>query len=357
MMKGLHFRLSLILIGIVTGVILLATLVLMLETHYHFLLYKEQVSVMDSQMEGLNQHFEMALIQAILWTALGSVILAISVSFYMAKRITAPLVEMRKATEEMIRGNLQKRVHVKGNDEIADLGKAFNHLTKRLEQQELLRKNLTADVAHELRTPLTTLKSYMEAFADGIWEPTFERIHSCYEEIERLIRLVDDLHQLTRLESPEFQLNPIYEDLSSIVGRSAKAILPAYIQKGVQLVVKADHPIWMEVDPERMTQVIINLLSNALKFTPAFGTVTVKTEEANSSIQLVVIDTGMGIPKSDIEKIFERFYRVEKSRNRRLGGAGIGLTIVKKLVEAHQGKIEVESEVNQGTTIRIQFPK
>ncbi|SFJ51061.1 sensor histidine kinase [Thermoflavimicrobium dichotomicum] len=356
-MRGLYARLAFTFIGMVSVVIFIAAIVLMIETHYHFLQYQEQAPILDSQMVALNHHFEMALIQSIIWTTAGSLILAVTVSFYIAKRITAPLIEMRRVAEEIRQGNVKQRVQIQGRDELADLGRALNHLTEQLEQQELLRKNLTADVAHELRTPLTTLKSHMEAFEDGIWEPTPERIHSCYEEIERLIHLVDDLHQLTRLESPEFQLSISKINLLKMVQRSVNQMEAAYLQKGVSLRIDTNQPLWMEADPERMVQIVMNLLSNALKFTPKGGCVTVRIQEKEEHIFLVVEDTGIGIPRTDLSKVFERFYRVDKSRSRRLGGAGIGLTIVKKLVEAHQGTIWIESEENKGTRVTIQFPK
>jgi signal transduction histidine kinase len=356
MMKGLRARLALTCIGIASGTVFISSLFFILATKYHLSLYYKQMPGIDPRAVHLNYHFEQAMIQSTLLTVFGSIILAIIVSLYITKRITAPLIEMRKVAEQMTQGNLQSRVAIRGKDELAELGQALNHLTEELEKQEALRKNLTSDIAHELRTPLATLKSHMEAFKDGIWKPTPDRIDSCYEEIERLIHLVSDLEQLTRLESPGFTLEQSEEDLADIARQGVRSMQAAFVQKGVDLQVHANDGVRVRVDRKRVIQILVNLLSNALKFTDSGGKVMVRVKEETNGGMLIVSDNGAGIPSSEIPKVFERFYRVDKSRNRKLGGSGIGLTIVKKLVEAHEGKIWIESEEGKGTTVSILFP-
>ncbi|MBA4603308.1 sensor histidine kinase [Thermoactinomyces mirandus] len=349
--KGLRMRLALACIGIASGTVFIASLFFILATDYHLTLYHKQLPGIDPRAAHLDYHFQQAMIQSTLLTAFGAMVLAVLVSLYVTKRITAPLIEMRQVAEQITKGCLKTRVSVQGEDELSDLGQALNHLTEELEKQESLRKNLTSDIAHELRTPLATLRSHLAAFQDGIWIPTPERLHSCYEEIERLTHLVKDLEQLTHVESPGFTLNRKEEDLAEIVRQGVRTIQAAYVQKGIDLEVKVDDAVRVNVDRKRVMQILMNLLSNSLKFTNSGGKVAVEVKEETTGGMLVVSDNGAGIPLSDLPKVFERFYRVDKSRSRDLGGSGIGLTIVKKLVEAHEGKLWIESREGEGTTV------
>lgn len=355
MNRKLQFRLTVAFIGVAAGIVVVATTVFILETHYHFFIYQRQFPNADS-IQGLIHHFEQALIQSLLLTALGAVILAIALSWLVARRITAPLVTMRKGAEAIMKGNLQNRVPVHGKDELAELAQSLNHLTEELERQEHLRQQLTSDVAHELRTPLATMKSHMEAFEDGIWQPTPDRLRAVTDEIDRLIGLVWDMEQLTLLESPEFELVRKEEDLSAIVEQTVINMRTSFDQKGVTLHSDCDDSIQVYVDRRRMTQVFVNLLSNALKFTPKGGKVTVRAKQQKETTILTVEDTGGGIPVEELQQVFERFYRVDPSRSRQSGGSGIGLTIVKKLVESHSGSIRIESKPGVGTSVHIHLP-
>ncbi|WP_028552363.1 sensor histidine kinase [Paenibacillus sp. UNC451MF] len=358
-MRGLYRRFAFTFICITCGILLIASIVFILETHYHFALYQHQSMDMGADNAQLNAHFEQALVQSVIWTAVGGIALASVVSLYVAKRMTSPLLEMKAAAMKMAEGNLQARTKLVGNDEITDLGLSFNHLAEQLEKQEQLRKTMTADVAHELRTPLATLKSHMEAMIEGIWEPSAKRLKSCHEEIERLIHLVGDLEQLTHLDSPHFQLHMKSENMVSIASQCVQAMQAAFQLKGVQLTLhKPNEDIFAIVDRQRVCQIIINVLSNALKYTPVGETVavTMAGDHRSSTATISVRDTGIGIESRELPFIFERFYRTDKSRDRKSGGSGIGLTIAKKLTEAHCGKIEIQSEVGRGTTVQIHFP-
>ncbi|MGA9173697.1 MAG: HAMP domain-containing sensor histidine kinase [Thermoactinomyces sp.] len=344
-------------IGVACGMIGLAILFLLLEIRYHFSMYLSEYPELDPSSVLLIYHLQQALIQSALWTMIGTIALAVIISLYLAKRMSTPLMEMKRVAEKMRQGNWTSRIAVSGNDELAELGQALNHLTEELNKQEAYRKNLTADLAHELRTPLATLKSHMEAFEDGIWKPTPERLHACYEEIERLIHLVGDLEQLQGLESPQFKLNQKRENIVEIARQCMQTMETPYMQKKVNLRFTGDEQVIVSVDRYRFTQILFNLLSNALEFTPPNGTVTVRVVNKPEQGILAVEDTGIGIPAEEIPKVFERFYQVDKLRRHRRRGTGIGLTIVKKLVEAHQGKIWIDSEVGRGTKVVVSFPK
>lgn len=359
-LRGLHARLTGAMVGIVAGVLTVATLIVLLEMHYHFAMYERQIETgTAADLSHLNLHLEAALVQSILWTTLGALLIAVVVSLVVAKRITAPLVAMRRTAERMTKGQLEARTVVEGADELYELGRSINQLAEQLQRQEELRKTMTTDIAHELRTPLTTLKSHMEAFQDGVWEPTPVRIRACYEEIERLIHLVRELESLTHMESPDFALYRRAEDLAQILQQATESTRAAFLQKGIELHVQVPdqrpHLAW--VDRERVMQIIINLLSNALKFTPSGGTVQATLDEDLDRYELTIVDTGIGIDPEDLPYVFERFYRAEKSRARSQGGGGIGLTIVKRLVEAHGGTIAIQSQVGQGTSVHVHVPK
>jgi two-component system sensor histidine kinase BaeS len=356
-MKGLYKRIALTLIGITSGILLIASIIFILETHHHFLMYQHQSMDLNMDAARLDKHFEEALVQSIIWISISGLLIAIFVSLYVAKRITSPLLEMKKTAERMAMGELNSRTNVGGNDELSDLAESLNHLASQLQTQEQLRITMTTDVAHELRTPLSTLKSHMEAMILGIWEPTQQRLESCYEEIDRLNLHVGDLEQLTEMESPRFRLQLKEEELTAIAKQNVDAATASFNQKGVRLEISTNTNVTARVDRQRVSQIIVNLLSNALKFTPTGGLVTVQVIDESKTVAIIVRDTGIGMNENEYEFIFERFYRVEKSRNRNSGGSGIGLAIVKKLVESHHGQIVVQSIEKQGTLFKITLPK
>ncbi|WP_426451546.1 sensor histidine kinase [Paenibacillus sp. S-38] len=358
-MNRLHTRLALLIVSIAAGILLISTVSIMLGTHYHISMYQQSTQGLNHDLPQLDYHLEQALLQSILWTFAGSMILAVLIAIYTAKRISAPLVDMKRVAEQMSEGQLDVRAHVRGKDELAELGNSLNKLAEQLSVQNGLRKTMTEDIAHELRTPLTTLKSHMRAFEDGIWDPTPERIHSCYEEIERLTQLVAELEELTYMESPEFRLECKEEQLYSVIANGVEVVSAAYLEKKVRLSFTCKRDIHLQADRNRMTQILVNLLTNALAFTPPGGQARIEAAEESfhgqTFIKLTIADTGTGIPKEDLPFIFERLYRGEKSRSRRTGGSGLGLTIVKKLVTAHGGHVWAES--GQGAVFHIRLPQ
>ncbi len=354
MFKGLHARLTIIFILAASSILIIAGLIIMYEVHFHFTMFQKDVPEFNS-IEPLTHHFEKALLSSVLWTSLGAILLVCIISYFVAKNLSRPMVEMRKAAEKMAKGELQVRVKSLGDDELNDLGNSLNQLAAKLQLQENYRKNMTSDIAHELRTPLATIKSHLEAFEDGVFEPTTARIQSLTGEIDRLITIVQDLEYLTAMEAPEFSLNKKPQQLNHILIKSVDAVSGAFVQNGILLRSELNSDIEINMDAKRMSQVFMNLFSNALRYTPRGGEVTVVTHVDSESVLITIRDTGIGIPEEESKHVFERFYRGEKSRNREHGGSGIGLTIVKRIVEAHEGQIWVNGEYKQGTEVKMSF--
>jgi len=232
----------------------------------------------------------------------------------------------------------------------------INRLAETLGQQEVLRKRLTADVAHELRTPLATLQSHLEAMVDGIWQPNIDRLSSCHEETIRLAKLVGDLEQLARYEGENPVLDKQPFDLANLLQRIATNFAGEFRNQNVTLTVQPS-PQLVEADEDKVSQIFVNLVANALKFTPSGGAVAITMTGTEQQVTVSVRDTGIGIAGEDLPYIFERFYRADKSRHRLTGGSGIGLAIVKSLVEAHHGSITVTSEPGRGSEFLVTLPR
>ncbi len=286
-----------------------------------------------------------------------SLFLAFVLGSLMSRRISRPISKAVRAAAEISRGNFRERIKENSNTaEISQLTGTVNSMAESLEKQQLLRKTMAADVSHELRTPLASLQSSLEAMIDGIWEPSRERLESCHEELLRINRLVGDLEKLERAEAENAVLDRSEFDLSEAVRHILHNFEPEFYKKGVDLSFTGDSET-ICADKDKISQVVINLVSNALKYTPAGKNVEVEVRSADKCMELVVRDTGYGIPPEDLPNIFERFYRADKSRNRSTGGSGLGLTITKAIVEAHKGTIRVKSELNRGTEFRVSLPK
>ncbi|HHW47139.1 MAG TPA: HAMP domain-containing protein [Clostridiaceae bacterium] len=285
-----------------------------------------------------------------------SLLLSLLISSIMSKRLSDPISRVISTAQMISKGYFDDRITEQSSTkETAQLIETVNNLAETLENQEALRKRLTADVAHELRTPLATLQGNMEAMIDGIWKPDTERLKSCYEEIMRINRLVGDLEKLARYESENLVLNKTSFDISELVRHIIQNFENDFLNKGINVEFFGEKQT-VKADKDKMSQVVINLISNAIKYTPHGGTVEIRVKGLHDATEISVKDTGTGIPPEDLPHIFERFYRADKSRNRMTGGAGIGLTIAKAIVEAHKGKIQVQSKINEGTEFIISLP-
>ncbi len=285
-----------------------------------------------------------------------SVAIAVIVSLYVSKKFLKPLLSVKDNVAFIAGEQYDKVTDVNTKTvELHHLSSAIRGLAQKLQNQESLRKRLTADVAHELRTPLATLQSHLEAFLDGVWEPTQEKLSSCYDEVIRLTKLIKDLSDLSGIESDDIQLNKQPVNLSELLENVIEHFQPLLMSKQIETIQEIQPNIVMAGDADRLNQILINLLSNAYKYTNEHGKIFITLSCYDHKIEAVIKDTGKGIAKEDMPYIFERFYRGDVSRNRKTGGTGIGLTITKALVEAHHGTIKVDSTLGKGTSVRIEF--
>ncbi|KNF07027.1 signal transduction histidine kinase [Gottschalkia purinilytica] len=310
-----------------------------------FNLSKEDLGFKDT----LNKSFIISVTAALIF--------GLIISYILSKQITNPLIKLTKVSNEMRKGDLNIRSEVKSNTiEIQELSNSINYLAETLQNQELLRRRLTSDMAHELRTPLATLQTHIEALIDGIWEPTSERLESCYEEVLRLTKLVTSLKDIDKLEQSNLYLNKEELNLTLEIKKIVETMKPLYKKKNIRLNFNEDNNIIALIDKDKLKQIMYNLLSNSLKYSNENSSVEVIVNKDEKDITIIVKDEGIGISKDDLPHVFERFYRGDKSRSKKTGGTGIGLTIVKTLVEVHKGKIEIESEPKKGTVVTIKIP-
>lgn len=296
---------------------------------------------------------------ALLFTAL----LGIALS----RTITKPIKEMQEKATAMAAGDFTNQVKVYGHDEIGQLAHSFNHLSTQLSRaleenrrEEKNRKEFVANVSHELRTPLTTMKSYLEALADGaLTDPELgpKFIKVTQNETERMIRLVNDLLLLSKMDTKKYveyvQPTDINRLLKDVVERYHMHLKQRHLD--IQLSIESDLPI-MELNRDHLTQVLDNLISNAIKYSFEHGSIYIHARMEKEELYISIEDEGVGIPKEEIEHIFKRFYRVDKARSREMGGTGLGLAIAREMIEAMGGEIGLESELDQGTRVWLRIP-
>ena len=285
--------------------------------------------------------------------SIGSIII---ISIIISKSIANPISKVSKMTKFIGEGNYKNEVTYKSNiSEIDDLINSINKLSNELNEQESLRKQLTADIAHELRTPLTSIKGHLDTIIAGIWEPTNERLNSINEEVTRITNLVDDLRKLAKFDIGKNSLNKEVVKLRDYI----KTIVYNYEGKALEKNIEIKYQLEdleVIIDKEKFAQVIINILSNAIKYNNGNGKIYVKAFMKDNNVNISIKDSGIGIPESELKNIFERFYRVDKPRGANEKGMGVGLTISKSIVNAHGGEIKVFSEVNKGSEFLIILP-
>ena len=319
----------------------------------------------DPQREAFLAGINRALLLAAVVAGLAALLLTAGLS----RRILKPVETLTTAARRMEKGDLSQRVEVQSNDEIGELARAFNAMADGLTRLEGLRRNMVTDVAHDLRTPLSNIRGYLEALQDGVVEPKPEVIDSLYEEAMLLNRLVDDLQELALAEAGQLRLERRPVAPADLVNRATEAARAQAAAEGIALQadLSEDLPL-VNVDSQRIGQVLGNLLSNALTHTPSGGEIVIAARRClepsrrvvegarETQVAVSVSDTGEGIAPEHLPYIFERFYRADRSRSRATGGTGLGLAIARQLVEAHGGRIEVESEVGRGTQFTFTLP-
>ncbi len=278
-------------------------------------------------------------------------------TIFLSRRFLKPVQELTVAARQLGQGDFTHRVRFQDKGEIGDLGRTFNSMADSLERDEALRRNMVADVAHELRTPVSHIRGQLEAIGDGLMQPDARTFSSIHEEALLLSRLIDDLQELSLAEAGKLSLYRQATDIAPLVQKTADAVRAAATTKGIILTIDLSSELPLcDIDSHRIEQVVRNLLDNALSHTPKGGAITVSATRLDTFVEVNVIDTGEGIPSEDLPNVFERFYRVDKSRTRATGGSGLGLTIARRLVEAHGGDIGVESEAGKGSRFFFTIP-
>lgn len=333
-----------------------------------------QMSAMMSEMEmmGSSQSLEMdlfnnytaAVSEAVSLAAIAALIAAVLASFFISRQVVTPIQRMMKLSHRIAEGEYEERLTIPGSqladqvDELDQLALSFNQMAEKLEKTENLRRQLIGDVTHELRTPLTAVKGYLEGLMDGVLTADPETYQQIHTEINRLQRLVNDLQELSQVESGAIQLAFTEVMPSNLLETIQRNFANQFEEKNLQLDIEVEPNLpQILIDKDRIIQVLTNLVGNALQYTPSGGRVVIKVHRENADLLFSISDTGIGISTEQLPNIFNRFYRTDKSRARASGGSGIGLTIARALVKAHQGRIWAESDgEGKGSTFSFLLP-
>lgn len=314
--------------------------------HYESLYYMEN----DIRFLSIINNF-MKIISIL---AIGSIIF---ISVLLSKSISNPIEKVSQVAKVIGNGKYKDKIKDKSSiKEVDELILSINKLSTKLSEQEELRKRLTTDIAHELRTPITSVQGHLDAIIDGIWEASTERLISIREEVTRLSEIIGRLRYLAKFDSDNKELNKTKVNLNELIQNIVYNYESEALEKNIKINYNCDN-ITIYVDKNQFSQVIINLLTNAIKYTNNNGFINITSYYDNQWVNISIKDNGIGIPKGDLQYIFERFYRVDKSRSKNTGGIGIGLSIVKSIIDAHNGEIVVESKLNEGTEFLIKLHK
>ncbi len=290
-----------------------------------------------------HQMFVSAVHRYLIWASIAAFILALALSVVLMRRLLGPLTNMTGTAQRIAEGDYTGEVPVVSNDEVGRLSAAFNRMSASLRHTEQLRKRMVIDVAHELRTPLTNIRGYLEALADNVLTASPETLLLLQEETLRLSNLVEDIMRLAKADAARADLHQVEIEAHSAVTQMLDAFRPQFEARRITMAMDLkQRSIKIYADPEKLSQVVSNLLQNALQYTPSGGTLTISIEQIPQEILFVFANTRGELEDQDLPFIFERFYRGEKSRSREHGGAGIGLAIVKELIEAHGGHVGAE---------------
>jgi two-component system, OmpR family, sensor histidine kinase BaeS len=295
--------------------------------------------------------FLAAIHRDLIWGALAALALTLLLTYLLTRWVLRPLSRITDVTRQVADGNYSERVNVVSRYEVGQLASAFNHMAENLEKIERLRKNMVADIAHELRTPLTNLRGYLEGLSDSVIPPSRETFRMLEQEALRLVHLVEDLQQLARADAAKAFLDRRELSLHELLGQIMELYRPNFQEKEIEVQWRLEPGSdTVTGDRDKLLQAIRNLADNAWKYTPRRGTVTISSLRSADAIKTVFANSGAVIAGKDIPYLFERFFRADRSRSRDAGGAGIGLAIVKELIEAHGGTVGAESD-ERGTRV------
>ena len=318
---------------------------------------KDALGVVPSgEMHHLDQAFQDTLVLALAAAVGVAAITALAMSLLLAKRIADPIDDLADAAQRVAGGELGVRVALTGAHELRAVSASFNRLAEDLEASERERRAFISDVTHELRTPVATIDGYLEGLADGVVAAEHETWVMLRTQTDRMRRLIDDLTTLTRADEGRIDLRVSSLDVADVLETAAAAAQQAFSSKGVGLDVDAEQ-MDVQADPDRLGEVMANLLANALRHTPPGGTVTVSSHRVPAGVCIEVVDTGEGIPPDELERIFDRFHRIDPSRSRASGGSGLGLPISRALIRAHGGTVRAEpAPGSSGVWMIIELP-
>ena len=293
---------------------------------------------------------------AVLWAAGGATAVSLILGFFLARSLTKPIHELKHATQAVAQGELGQQVEIHANDELGQLAESFNQMSSDLLTARTQRRQMTADIAHDLRTPLSLILGHSEALSDGVLPATPETLDIIHDEARRLNRLIDDLRTLSLSETGELQMVARLTPSQELVERAALAYQPVAQEKQIVIEKEIQTSRQVVADPDRISQVLDNLMDNAIRHTPNGGTIKIQSKDVEAGVEFSVQDSGPGIVETDLQRVFNRFYRADKSRNRHDGGSGLGLAIAKSIITWHNGRIWVESTPGQGTTFHFTLP-
>jgi two-component system sensor histidine kinase BaeS len=315
---------------------------------------------MMSMMGSAEQTFLDNIHRSLYWVGGAILLVGLFASYTLARSITVPIRKLGEALSALEMGQYGETVDVDTRSEIGKLAGGFNRMSKSLAEQVALRRRLLADVAHELRTPLTVIQGNLEGMLEGVVERSDETLNSLREETEYLSRMIKDLRDLSLAEAGQLSLEKVAMDVNLIIHRVVNMLEPLAYERNVSILEALAPSPPLLLDERRINQVLYNLLTNAIRYTPENGEVCVNTQPVSLDnknwLQISVIDNGCGIPPEDLPFIFEHFYRADQARDKKSGGSGIGLAIVKQLVELHGGFVEVHSKVGEGSQFEVFLP-
>lgn len=312
----------------------------------------------QTQEHILYEDFRESINDALLLAGIAAILTAVVISLTFSRRIVNPIKALVQVSQRIADGHYDERLQIDSQDELGELTMHFNLMAQALADTETKRRQLIADVSHELKTPLASIKGYMEGLQDGVFPATPETFQLIHQEADRLQRLVQDLQELSRTEAGEVEINLQVCDTIELLQTALDRLKPQFADKGVNLEMSVpDHLPQVRADYDRTSQILTNLLGNSLQYTPPGGHVIVDANHHGDFLQFSIKDDGAGLSGEDVHQVFQRFYRADKSRSRRSGGSGIGLTIARHLIEAQGGKIWAESPgLGQGSAFSFTLP-
>ncbi|CAM3743030.1 sensor histidine kinase [Mesobacillus zeae] len=298
---------------------------------------------------------------SLLWLMGGAafIIIAVYLGFKMTGRLTKPLIDMKRAAENVSQGDYSTRVEIQSNDEVGQLASAFNHMSRSIEEEDERKRDFLADVSHELRTPISYIKGYSEALASGFIKKASEQdkyLKLINREASRMVQLVADLLDLSRIDAGQYRLEKHLFPLAQLIEDFSQKYVPTMEEKQITFQTSLDPDIIMNGDEARIEQILQNIMDNAIRYTDNGGVIRLSLSKHPYGCLLELTDTGIGIPPEDLSSITRRFYRVNKARSRSDGGTGLGLSITEKLVRLHGGRLEIESVMGKGTKVKVLFP-